>query len=82
MRGVWEWTMQSLKFVMLGAGPSEQSFAHALKSLGEDSFLILEKETVAGGVCRSEDVNGSPLQGDRPSGPDGRIRFKRRVMKK
>ncbi|MBM4314501.1 MAG: amine oxidoreductase [Deltaproteobacteria bacterium] len=53
--------MQHYKYVILGAGPSGLSFAHTLKSLGEDSFLVIEKESVAGGLCRSETVDGAPL---------------------
>jgi len=50
-----------VKYVILGAGPSGLSLAHALKELGEDSFLVLEKEAKPGGLCRSEEVDGSPL---------------------
>ena len=50
-----------MKFLILGAGPAGLSFAAALKQKGETSFLVLEKERVAGGLCRSEMVDGSPL---------------------
>jgi protoporphyrinogen oxidase len=50
-----------LNFLILGAGPSGLSFAHRLKELGEDSFLILEKEADAGGLCRSRVVDGSAI---------------------
>ena len=53
--------MKYYKYVILGAGPSGLSFAHTLKDHGESSFLVLEKETVAGGLCRSEEVDGAPL---------------------
>jgi protoporphyrinogen oxidase len=53
--------MERLRFIILGAGPSGLAFAFALKSLGENSFLVLEKESEAGGLCRSTDVDGSPL---------------------
>ncbi len=53
--------MEYYKYIILGAGPSGLSFAHTLKQLGEDSFLILENESVAGGLCRSEEVDGAPL---------------------
>ncbi len=53
--------MEYFKYIILGAGPSGLSFAHSLKELGEDSFLVIEKEPVAGGLCRSEAVDGSPL---------------------
>ncbi len=53
--------MKCYKYIILGAGPSGLSFAHTLKNLGEDSFLVIEKESVAGGLCRSEVVDGAPL---------------------
>lgn len=52
---------KKVKFLILGAGPSGLSFAVKLLDLGETSFLILEKEPEAGGLCRSKDVDGSPL---------------------
>ncbi len=53
--------MERLRFIIIGAGPSGLAFAHTLKSRGENSFLVLEKESEAGGLCRSTDVDGSPL---------------------
>lgn len=53
--------MQHYKYIILGAGPSGLAFAHALLSHGEKSFLVLEKESSAGGLCRSEMVDGAPL---------------------
>ncbi len=53
--------MQSYKYIILGAGPSGLSFAHTLLNHGEDSILVIEKEAVAGGLCRSADVDGAPL---------------------
>lgn len=50
-----------MKYLILGAGPAGLSVANYLKKAGETSFLVLEKENVAGGLCRSEDVDGSPL---------------------
>ena len=50
-----------LNFLILGAGPSGLSFAHRLMEIGEESFLILEKESDAGGLCRSRTVDGSAL---------------------
>lgn len=49
------------KYVILGAGPAGLSFACQLKKLGEDHFIILEKEKEAGGLCRSVEVDGSPF---------------------
>ena len=53
--------MESIKFLILGGGPSGLSFAQCLKQMGEESFLLLEKEETAGGLCRSVIVDGSPL---------------------
>lgn len=53
--------MQFFKYCILGAGPSGLSFAATLKNRGVNSFLILEKEPTAGGLCRSTIVDGSPL---------------------
>lgn len=52
---------KKVKFLILGAGPSGLSFAVKLLELGETSFLVLEKESEAGGLCRSKEVDGSPL---------------------
>src|SRR5262245_11137420 len=53
--------MTHVKYLILGGGPSGLSFAHALLDAGEESFLVLEKESQAGGLCRSTMVDGSPL---------------------
>jgi protoporphyrinogen oxidase len=45
----------------LGAGPSGLTFANKLKQAGVTSFVLLDKEAVAGGLCRSTMVDGSPL---------------------
>ncbi len=53
--------MDTVKYLILGAGPSGLTAAHALRQRGEESFLVLEKEAEAGGLCRSEMVDGAPL---------------------
>lgn len=53
--------MERVKYLILGAGPSGLAFGRALKDKGENSFIILEKEVTAGGLCRSTDVDGSPF---------------------
>ncbi len=53
--------MIRVKFLILGAGPSGLTLAHALKARGEHSFLLLERESEAGGLCRSAEVAGAPL---------------------
>ena len=53
--------MKKLKYLILGAGPSGLTLGRCLADKGENDFLILEKETEAGGLCRSKDVDGKPL---------------------
>lgn len=53
--------MEKVKYLILGAGPAGITFANMLKQRGEDSFLVLEKEEQAGGLCRSAMVDGSPF---------------------
>jgi protoporphyrinogen oxidase len=52
-----------IKYAILGAGPSGLSVAHALINYGisKRDIVVFEKEQTAGGLCRSEDVDGSPL---------------------
>lgn len=50
-----------MKYLVLGAGPAGLTFANKLKQAGETSFLVLEREETAGGLCRSVDVDGSPF---------------------
>ena len=52
---------ERIKFLILGAGPSGLAFAHTLLGRGEDSFIVLEKESEPGGLCRSVEVDGAPL---------------------
>ena len=37
--------MEKVKYLILGAGPAGLTFANRLKQSGEDSFLVVEKET-------------------------------------
>lgn len=46
-----------MKYLILGAGPAGLVFANSLLKRGETSFLVLEKEEEAGGLCRSKKVN-------------------------
>lgn len=50
-----------MKYLVLGAGPAGLSFANKLKEARETNFLVLEREATAGGLCRSENVDGSPF---------------------
>jgi len=52
---------ENLKYLILGAGPAGLTVAAKLKQRGDFSFLILEKESEAGGLCRSTMVDGSPF---------------------
>lgn len=51
--------MESVKYLVLGAGPAGLAFANMLKQRGENSFRVVEKEKEAGGLCRSVQVDGS-----------------------
>ena len=53
--------LKHVKVLVIGAGPCGLSIAHQLLSMGETSFLVLEREDEVGGLCRSEMVDGSPL---------------------
>lgn len=48
-------------YIILGAGPAGLAFANLLKRNSSTSFLVLEKESEVGGLCRSAMVDGSPL---------------------
>lgn len=53
--------MAKVKYLILGAGPAGLTFANELRLAGENSYLVLEKEMEAGGLCRSLTVDGSPF---------------------
>lgn len=50
-----------MKYLILGAGPSGLAFANTLLRAGQTDFLVIEKESEAGGLCRSAAVDGSPF---------------------
>ena len=50
-----------MKYLILGAGPAGLTLAAALKNKGVNDLLVLEKESEAGGLCRSREVDGSPF---------------------
>ena len=50
-----------MKYVILGAGPAGLTIGNMLLRAKETSFVILEKEAVAGGLCRSTLVDGAPF---------------------
>ena len=53
--------MERLKYIILGAGLAGLAVAYTLRDHGETSFLVLEKEEDPGGLCRSQEVDGKPL---------------------
>lgn len=55
--------MNKYKYIVLGAGPSGLTIAHSLIDAGytRDEILVIEKQDIAGGLCRSEQVDGAPL---------------------
>ncbi len=50
-----------MKYLIIGAGPAGLTLAAALKDKGINDLLVLEKESEAGGLCRSREVDGSPF---------------------
>ena len=50
-----------MKYLILGAGPAGLTIGNRLKQRGITNFLILEKNSEAGGLCRSTQVDGSPF---------------------
>ncbi len=50
-----------MKIIILGAGPAGLTLGNRLKERGIDSFLILEKEAEPGGLCRSIEFEGEPI---------------------
>lgn len=55
--------MVTVRFVILGAGPTGLALAHALRDRGipPDQVVVLEREAEPGGLCRSAPVDGAPL---------------------
>ena len=55
--------MRYFRYIILGAGPSGLTMAHALTDrLGSGEVLLIEREPVVGGLCRSEEVDGAPIE--------------------
>ena len=55
--------MQHVRYLIIGGGPSGLTLAHSLHDQGVPlkEILVLEKEKQAGGLCRSQIVDGHPL---------------------
>lgn len=54
-------SMKQTNYIVLGAGAAGLTFANKLLEKGESSFVVLEKEQEAGGLCRSIDIEGTAL---------------------
>ncbi len=50
-----------VKYLIFGGGPSGLALAARLLQLDETSFYVLEKGSEPGGLCRSKEVDGTPL---------------------
>lgn len=50
-----------LDFLIIGGGISGLTFGHLLLQKGITNFAIIEKENVAGGLCRTQMVDGVPI---------------------
>ena len=53
--------MHKTKYLILGAGPAGLTLANRLLDAGVTDFLVLERESDAGGLCRDTVVDGAPL---------------------
>ena len=53
--------MINVDYLVLGGGVSGLSFAARLKQSGINDVIVLEKENEVGGLCRSMNIDGSPL---------------------
>lgn len=55
--------MRKVKYIILGAGPTGLAIAHTLLDFGvpRNEIAVLEKEKISGGLCRSVEVDGAPL---------------------
>ena len=53
--------MKKYKYMILGGGACGLSLAVTLLRGGETSFIVLEKEKEAGGLCRSAYIDGGPV---------------------
>ncbi len=50
-----------MKYLIIGAGPAGLTVGNRLLDMGIEDFKIIEEGSEAGGLCRSEMVDGAPL---------------------
>ena len=50
-----------MKYLIIGAGPAGLTLANKLIQNGKDDVTVIERHSEAGGLCRSKDIDGSPL---------------------
>ena len=53
--------MKKCKYLILGAGPAGLTAANILLDKGIEDIILLEKESSAGGLCRTQYINGQPV---------------------
>ena len=53
--------MKKVSYLILGAGPAGLTAANMLLDKGITDFLVIEKEEVGGGLCRTNYVHGNPV---------------------
>ena len=55
--------MKKYKYIILGAGPSGLTFVNSLISSGfkQSEILLLESDSFVGGLCKSKNIDGAPL---------------------
>jgi len=53
--------MKEVKYLVLGGGPAGLTFLRSMLDKGINDIHLLEMEDTVGGLCRSVDVDGAPL---------------------
>ena len=50
-----------MRYLIIGAGPAGLTVGNRLLDKGIEDFRIIEASSEAGGLCRSAEVDGAPL---------------------